>query len=178
MPYGIEAYATPSQSVPAPQGPFFGVRVEKHDRYDILWFVWDKDGIIPKYLIREDWEPIIQYRHKDELVRVTLRYHYEWKDYSAPDLQDEPHFSLPLKVIFTGSTHGAIIRKLHDTMFDILLHSHKKLDPSYETIIHEENVPSFARRGLLNRKGIMVAVGQDIHERAQETLEEIDEMFG
>ena len=172
----IETYATPSQAINSPKGPFIGVRVEQHERYDIFWFVWEKDGIIPKRIIPEDWEPLILYWRGNNLVRVTVRLHYEWTDYSSPSL-DEPHFSLPLKVIFTGSNHGALVRKEDDPVFDISVLSHKRLEFDYQAI-REQDVPPYARRGFFNRRGILVGAGQDIHERAQETLFELDEILG
>jgi hypothetical protein len=169
----IDAYATPSQCVAAPEGPFLGVKVEQHERYDIFWFIWDKDGIVPKRFIPQDWEPVILYWKSDKLARVTVRYHYEWTDYSAPDFE-QPHFSLPLRVIFTGSNHGAIVRKENDPLFDFSLQSHRKLEFDFKAT-REEDVPSFARKGFLNRRGALIAAGQDIHDRAQETLSEISE---
>lgn len=171
----IEAFATPSQSVNWPQGPFFGARVEQHERYDIFWFVWDRDGIIPKSIIPEDWEPIILYWHGNDLVRVTVRLHYEWIDYSSPNL-DEPHFSLPVEVIFTGSNHGPWVRKKDDTIFDTSVQSYIELEPDYQSI-KEDDVPAFARKGFINRRGILISAGQDIHARAEETLSELDEIF-
>lgn len=160
----------------SPYGPFFGVRVERHERYDIFWFIWDKDGIVPKSIIPEDWEPAILFWHRKKLARVTVRLHYEWIDYSSPTL-DEPHFSLPLRIIFTGSNHGPLVRKVDDQIFDILVSSHKRLEFEYRTI-REDEVPSYARKGFFNRRGILVGAGQDIHERARETLAEIDDLSG
>lgn len=172
----IEAYATPAQAVDWPQGPFYGAKIELHERYYILWFVWDRDGIIPKSIIPEDWEPLILYWHGDDLVRVTVRLHYQWIDYSSSNL-DEPHFSLPLKVMFTGSSHGPLVRREDDIAFDVSLQFHTRLDYEYQTI-REEDVPAYARKGFLNRRGILVSAGQDIHERAEETLAELDEILG
>ena len=152
------------------------MKVEQHERYDIFWFVWDKDGIIPTRIIPEDWEPLILYWRGNNLARATVRLHYEWTDYSSHNL-DEPHFSLPLKVIFAGSHHGALVRKDNDPLFDILVQSHKRLEFDYQAI-REEDVPPYARKGLFNRRGILVGAGQDIHERAQETLAELDEILG
>jgi hypothetical protein len=173
----IEAYASPRQAVNFPDGSFFGVRIEQHEKYDIRWFVWEKDGIVPKQIIPEDWEPVILFWHDKELVRVTVRLHYEWVDYSAANL-DEPHFALPLRIIFAGSNHGPLVRRRgEDPIFDMLLSSEKSLefDPQ---VIREDQVPQYARKGLFNRHGIFVSVGQGIHERAQETLREINESLG
>ncbi|MGI0084175.1 MAG: hypothetical protein ACREBQ_03745, partial [Nitrososphaerales archaeon] len=71
----------------------------------------------------------------------------------------------------------ALVRKENDLLFDSMIESHGRLEYDYEAI-REENVPPFARKGLFNRRGVLVSAGQDIHERALETLAELDEMLG
>ncbi len=163
---GIKAYASASEYQRFPKGPFLGVKCEKHGSYDIFWFVWEKDGVIPKQIIPQDWEPAILFYKNQNLVQVTVRRHFEWQDfYSAGD--DVPVFTLPLTIIFTGSHHAPVVRNNWDTTFDDLQSLHYPLEFQVESV---PSCPPYARRAIFKRKGIFLQRGQDIHERAKQTL--------
>jgi hypothetical protein len=51
----IEAYAEIGESKISPRGPFRGAKYEENKGYDIAWFVWERDGIVPQSIIPNDW---------------------------------------------------------------------------------------------------------------------------
>ncbi|MHB2036217.1 MAG: hypothetical protein ACYCPW_05690 [Nitrososphaerales archaeon] len=166
----IKTYASKRECQRFPHGPFLGVKVERYDRYDILWFVWERDGLIPKQIIPQDWEPVIFFRKNESLVKITVRRHFEWHDYYSTG-NDVPIFSIPISIIFSGSHHAPLVRNNYDSSFDELLDRHEPLLFDFE---HISTVPPYARRAIFNRRGLYVQRGDDIYERARESLIELD----
>lgn len=165
----VEAYCLPEEI----QG-FKNAHYEKHESYDIAWFVWEKDGIVPESFIPDDWEPLISFWVDDRLVKLTIRLHYEWRDYYF-DSKFGEQFSLPLQVIFEGINHGPRVKTLGDSTFDadredishsfLLRYTFKEIDT--------KRVPEYAQKSFFNRRGILFRSRQSVHEKAKEQLEEL-----
>ena len=166
----IRAYASTREVRKFPQGPFLGVRLERQERYDILWFVWERDGLVPKQIIPQDWEPVMLFYKNRDLVQVTTRPHFEWHEYYSDGI-DVPNFTRPLSVIFAGSHHAPLVRNNQDNTFDDILPLYAPLDTRTEIIT---DAPKFAQTSIFKRRGLYVQLGQNIHERAREALIELD----
>ena len=116
----IEAFALTRECIVFPRGNFKGARFEEHDNYDITWFVWDRDGLVPESIVEDDWEPVIQFWKGEKLVMVSIRPHYRIREYFS-GRKDRPNFAQPLKVVFETSSHAARLRNDQDTRFDSFL---------------------------------------------------------
>ena len=132
--------------------------------------MWDKDGLVPKSIIKQDWEPLVLFWKDGKLARLTVRHHFQWRDYSA-DGRDEPNFDLPLRVLFVGSNHAPLVKNNKDATFDFLLSSHLRLQYKAEPI---QQAPPFARKAILNLRGFVPVARQDINDRAELTVRELD----
>lgn len=168
----IEAYCLPEEIQ-----DFKGANYERHGNYDIAWFVWEKDGLVPESFIPDDWEPLILFYGKDGIVKVTVRLHYEWRDYySDPGLGEQ--FTLPLQVIFEGINHGPRVKTKGDDSFEAdrtdVTHS---LFLTYQfRDIDEKRVPDYAQKSFFNRKGVRLRSRQSVHDKAIEQIEELKEL--
>jgi hypothetical protein len=159
----ITAYALRKKCIVFPEGNFREARWEEHTHYGIAWFVWDRDGSFPKFLVPQDWEPLILFWKKEKLVMVTARPHFGWRDYGVK-LTDSFRFSLPLTVVFEGSNHGARIRTPDDQ--DEVDENYQLLDYQFNGIL-TKNVPPYARSPRIPFTPIRM---EDIHIRAKKTL--------
>jgi len=166
----IKTYASKKECQRFPNGPFLGVKLERHDRYDIIWFVWERDGLIPKQIIPQDWEPVILFWKNGNLARVTVRRHFEWRDFYSTG-NDVPIFSSPLSIIFSGSHHAPLVKNNWDQTFDELVQMHDRLGFEFEPV---SDIPSYARRAIFKRNGLYVGRGEDIYDRVRDSLIELD----
>lgn len=166
----LPVYARSNETIPYPKGGFKGAYFETYHDYDVLWFVWDKDGIIPESIIVDDWEPIVLHWEDGDLIGVSVRRHYRWKDYCAEHLglKDRSSFSEPLEVIFLGSNHGAYVRTPGDDEFEAEKAKHARLSFQLRDISKSE-VLSYARKPHIGvREHILLSLGKDVYERADD----------
>lgn len=168
-----EVYALQSETELIPNGHFVGARFEQslqsHEfGYDIMWFIWNRDGILP----REDWEPIIFFWKGTRLIAVTTRPHFEWRDYSAEGY-GEPNFQYPMRIVFRSTYHAAFVATLQWVEeFDLEITTLKKL--KYRpTAIAADDVPDSAKRAWFKKKGLWIQFGEDIHDKADQRLEDL-----
>jgi hypothetical protein len=148
---------------------------EQHQNYDIAWFVWDRDGSMPETVIEDDWEPLILFWRGSELIKVTVRRHYFWRDYFAdPNLGDA--FSMPLQVIFEGTHHGPRVRPLEGAAsFDESAGDkdyYGELHHDYQSI-KREKVPEYAQKTVLSWDGKWVRWNKSVHDVAGEEVKEL-----
>ncbi|MDG6999373.1 MAG: hypothetical protein JRN15_09700 [Nitrososphaerota archaeon] len=138
--------------------------------YDIMWFVWNRDGIFR----RQDWEPLVFFWHELELVQVTARPHFRWESYYAQGY-GEPIFAYaPLRVAFTTTFHAAVIETIDpDNRFKETISGYSKLKVQPTSILTDK-VPPSARKAWSKREGINISSGQEIHDKAIECLEELN----
>ncbi|MGH2637867.1 MAG: hypothetical protein ACRDF4_01045 [Rhabdochlamydiaceae bacterium] len=166
------AYALDSESELIPKGHFMGARFEQSLQrskfeYDIIWFVWDRDGIFR----RDDWEPLILFWKDTELIQVTARPHFEWQSYYAQGY-GEPNFVYPLKVAFITTYHAAVLETTQgNDGFEETILDYKRIDIRPKSIL-TASVPASAQKAWFNKKGHHVSFGQNIHDKAIECLEE------
>jgi hypothetical protein len=170
----MEVFARPDEVNQPPNGHFKSARFEQNLQnnqygYDILWFVWDRDGPFPL----DDWEPVIFFWKDVELIGVTTRPHFGWEDYSNLSY-DEKHFVYPLRIIFRDSWHaGYLTTYLTRNETDIEIANTLSSLKFVPIAIAPEDVPPNARKARFSRRGFLPGFGQDIHDEATARLDEL-----
>jgi hypothetical protein len=175
-PCKILAFALAAETAEYPDGNFKGAMYEQHQNYDIAWFVWDTDGSMPEMIIEDDWEPLILFWRGTELVKVTVRRHYVWRDFFA-DAKLGDAFSTPLQVIFEGTHHGPRVRTLEGAAsFDEDASDkdyYGELRHNYMSI-QREKTPDYAQKTTLSVDGAWIRLNKSVHDIAQQEVKELE----